>query len=391
MSALGGSDIRRIAGPQELISEILDDLYAGALDEDAWGRAMVRVSDLAGASGVNLIAVNLETGRVLRDESHRLDPSVATAYREYWSAKDILVGPLLRVPVGEPTPDYKLASLEAWEGCELFNELALPMDLPYILPTLLHKSDAKIVALSLKTSKRHGPFHEYEADLLRVVIPHIRRALEIRDRLAVAQMRSDTLVRSLDCLSFGVLILDATGRIIECNAMAEELMRADSGVHRHSDGRLFLREPAGAVLHRWLLSGTPPSGNLDGLLKLPRKNVQQPLSILVTPLPHKTTCWIAGDPRWMLLLFDPERRLSISAELISRDLGISLREAQVAALLVAGYDPTRIAHRLGISANTARTHVKAIFSKTGIHSQTELIRRIASGPGSVDLAGRPHS
>jgi len=93
----------------------------------------------------------------------------------------------------------------------------------------------------------------------------------------------------------------------------------------------------------------------------------------------------------MLLLFDPERRLSISAELISRDLGISPREAQVAALLVAGYTTTKIAHRLGIRANTARTHVKAIFSKTGIHSQTELIRRIASGPASVNLAERPHS
>lgn len=380
--------MRRVAGPQELISSIVGDLYAGTLDEIAWGRAMTRVSDLTAASGVNLVAVDLRTGRVLRDESHRLDPAVATAYRDNWCTKDILVGPLLRAPVGEPTPDYKLASLEAWERCDLFNELALPFDLPYILPTLLHKSAAKIVALSLKTCKRHGPFHQYEADRLKAVIPHIRRALEIKDRLRVADIRSDTLVKSLDHLSFGVLILNASGHIIESNAAAQELMRAGSGVHRQSDGRLALNEPAGADLYRWLLSETPPPGNLDGLLKVPRVGIHHSISVLVTPLPHKTTCWIAGDPRWLLLLFDPDKRLSVSVALLSRDLGISAREAQVAALLGAGSDLNTIARRLGIRANTARTHLKAVFAKTGIHSQAELILRIASGPASVTPAAR---
>jgi DNA-binding CsgD family transcriptional regulator len=92
----------------------------------------------------------------------------------------------------------------------------------------------------------------------------------------------------------------------------------------------------------------------------------------------------------MLRLFDPERRTQVSIPLIARDLGISAREAEIAALLVAGHDINAIVERLKISIHTARTHVKAVFAKAGARSQSELIQRIAEGPASVKGAGRDH-
>jgi hypothetical protein len=40
----------------------------------------------------------------------------------------------------------------------------------------------------------------------------------------------------------------------------------------------------------------------------------------------------------MLLLFDPGRHLGASTELIARDMGVSIREAEVAVLLANGCD-----------------------------------------------------
>ncbi len=104
---------------------------------------------------------------------------------------------------------------------------------------------------------------------------------------------------------------------------------------------------------------------------------------MVTRLPEIHTAWIGGDPRWMLLLFDPDARARASAELIARDLCISEREAELAALLAAGHDLHRVAALLGITINTARAHLKAIFSKTDIHSQAELVRRVVAGPSVI--------
>lgn len=373
--------------PEEAIGGIIDDLYAGTLDDEAWQRTMIRVADLVGASGADLVSFNPVTKAVIRDESHRIDPVVGAAYRQHWSTKDILTAPFLRTATGEPTPEHKLVPRYVWEQSEIFNELALPHDLPYVLLTMLHKAPDKFTALSLKTSQLHGPYHDHEVQRLKIVVPHMRRALEVKDRLALAEIRTDSLSNSLNNLSFGVLILDARGRIIEASTAAQDLMRSDSGVRRNTDGTVWLREPAGTELYRWILAKTPPPKNTDGLLHVPRPTMQ-PISILVTQLPRKTTSWIAGDPRWMLLLFDPERRIQASTELIARDLGISAREAEIAALLVAGYDLANIASRLSISPNTVRTHVKTIFGKTGIGSQAELIRRIASGPSVISRETR---
>jgi DNA-binding CsgD family transcriptional regulator len=41
------------------------------------------------------------------------------------------------------------------------------------------------------------------------------------------------------------------------------------------------------------------------------------------------------------------------------------------------------AEELEISVNTARTHLKHVFHKTGINRQTELIHRIESGPAAL--------
>jgi DNA-binding CsgD family transcriptional regulator len=365
------------------VSGIIDDLYAGALDDGAWDRAIVHVADLAGASGAQLFAIDLLNSAVLRDETHRLDPAIGAKYRAHYFTKDILVEPFLRYAVGRLATESQMVTSDQWRRSEIFGELAAPHDTPYVLGALLYKSRAKFVALSLKTSFRHGPFTPLEVDNLSTVIPHLRRALEVKDRLALSNVRADNLAQSLDNLSFGVLILDASGRVIESSSAAQEIMCSpDSGVHVNTEQRICLREPANTELYRWLVAGAPPPRNFDGLLHVQRPS-KQPISVLVSPLPQKTQSWIGGDPRWMLLLFDPERRTQVSIALIARDLGISAREAEIAALLTVGYDLNNIALRLNISANTVRTHLKTIFSKTGIHTQSELIRRIAVGPSAI--------
>ena len=81
-----------------------------------------------------------------------------------------------------------------------------------------------------------------------------------------------------------------------------------------------------------------------------------------------------------MFLFDPETRIQPRLEFVAQDLGISSREAEIAALLSMGLELSGIATRLSINIYTVRTHMKAIFSKTGIRSQAELVRHVIAGP-----------
>jgi two-component system, NarL family, response regulator LiaR len=60
-----------------------------------------------------------------------------------------------------------------------------------------------------------------------------------------------------------------------------------------------------------------------------------------------------------------------------RDLGLTSRESEVAAFLANGCSNREIADALFISEHTVKTHVKAIFRKTGVASRAGAAVRIA--------------
>jgi DNA-binding CsgD family transcriptional regulator len=298
-------------------------------------------------------------------------------YQRHWVYQDHRVEPGLRVPVGCPVTERTL-QVPNWHTSAILNEFLLPSDVPYFMPAWLHKSATKAVALSFQATRKRGPFETQDLETYRQMLPHISRALEIRDRLEEARVRADLLAHQLDAVSFGIAVLDDAGRIVEANVVVQQLLRADCGLRCGADNILVLRDPAGARLIRWISTGVPPTHNADCLLHLPRPH-GPPLSILVTPLPTRTISWIRGDARWLLLIFDPDRRVPACTEIIARDLGISAREAEVAALLVTGYNLHEVAVRLRVSEHTVRSQLKSIFRKTTIRSQSDLIRRVALG------------
>jgi DNA-binding CsgD family transcriptional regulator len=372
-------------GTVEQIPHIIDDLYAGALDEAAWRRAIAAIINLVSGSAALIFGFNPKTHRILRDENHQFDPGVLAAYRSHFASIDIRMDPGLQFAIGDAMFERKLVPVRDWKGSEIYNDLLLPGDSPWVLAFWLHKAPDKVVLVSIQGSRHRGPYDESDGERIKPLIPHLRRALEIKDRLEQAHIHCDTLGRGLDSLSFGVLILDVDGYIHEASTVAAELMRADCGIRRNPDGTLWLREPAGKALNLWIKDRLPPAANSDGLLHVPRP-LMRPLSVMVTRLPDVSPSWFSsGPPGWMLLLFDPDRQLAVSTELIAHDLGLSAREAEVAALLVSDYDIKAAAQRLNISVHTTRTHLKTIFSKTGSRSQVELIRKISRGPAGIQV------
>jgi DNA-binding NarL/FixJ family response regulator len=56
-----------------------------------------------------------------------------------------------------------------------------------------------------------------------------------------------------------------------------------------------------------------------------------------------------------------------------RNFGLSSREMEVIALIVAGYTNQDLARKLGISENTAKHHLTNIFDKLGVSNRLELV------------------
>jgi DNA-binding CsgD family transcriptional regulator/PAS domain-containing protein len=365
---------------QVRVDQIVEDLYAGALDPSVWTRAINGIADWLSCSGGILFAANPMTQVLVRDEISRGDPTLMQTYRLHWVSTDMRIRAGATMPVGEPHSERQLVDKTTWEGSSLLNEFLLPSDYPFMLATWLHKSAHRVVALTFEGSLHRGPFDENDSRKLKRLIPHVQRALNIRDRLEASEVRASTLSSVVQQLRMGIIILDEKGRILEATGLAEQLLKSEPGIRRASDHTLWLREPAGSQLTEWVLAGLPPKDNSSGFLSVPRQHGLASVSLVVTPMPSVPTLWTGMDPRWLVFVFDPEQRITPTAALLSRHLGISAREAEIAVLLSMGRDLPKVATWLGISLHTVRVHLKHIFDKTGAHSQTELIRRVLLSP-----------
>jgi DNA-binding CsgD family transcriptional regulator/PAS domain-containing protein len=293
---------------------------------------------------------------------------------------------MLNVSVLEPMPEQGM-SIGGWERSAFLNEFLRPIDAPHALPAWLFKMPQKAVTLSLQGSARRGRFQRADIDRYRAILPHIRRALEIRDRLARVQVRAQSLTQGFQHANFGVLVLDRHRAILDANTLAERMLRGAPGsLRRNPDGTLWLAEPAAGALARWMTGRCPPEGAPEGLIHVPRAR-SKPVSLLLVRLSEEANPWSSDGVSWMLLMFDPMHRLAVSAEAIGHVFGLSPRESQVAALLASGESLKGLARLLSVSHNTVRSQLRAVFSKTGARTQAELIERITLSPASFLPSG----
>ena len=71
------------------------------------------------------------------------------------------------------------------------------------------------------------------------------------------------------------------------------------------------------------------------------------------------------------------RELGIEREAFRRRYRLSLREAQVAELVLRGLSNQDIARTLGMALATVKKHLSRTFDKVGVDSRAQLIGRLA--------------
>jgi DNA-binding NarL/FixJ family response regulator len=83
--------------------------------------------------------------------------------------------------------------------------------------------------------------------------------------------------------------------------------------------------------------------------------------------------WIGQEGVSDLIHAFRRMKASHSASAVRRNFGLSSREIEVIALIVAGYTNKDLARKLGISENTAKHHLTNIFDKLGVSNRLELV------------------
>jgi DNA-binding CsgD family transcriptional regulator len=118
-----------------------------------------------------------------------------------------------------------------------------------------------------------------------------------------------------------------------------------------------------------------PSGvGLIEAMSVSRPSGQASWGVVVRQL--ATDEWTDGKHRPAVAIFvrDPEGASHPPVKLAQQLFELTPAETALAIQLTNGLSLEEAAEALGIRRNTARAHLRSIFSKTGVRRQTELVR-----------------
>jgi len=131
-------------------------------------------------------------------------------------------------------------------------------------------------------------------------------------------------------------------------------------------------------LHRIINSASQrePTLSIDsgGIMKIDRPSGLRPYSLLIAPLNLEVSYLNFRQPAALIFINDPEQPMEPVEKILQQLFDLTPAEARFATVLMQGKDITEAAEELGISQNTAKTHLKHIFQKTGAKRQSELVQ-----------------
>jgi DNA-binding CsgD family transcriptional regulator len=302
----------------------------------------------------------------------RLDPSLmptlnARHLNNVWRRN------MVTLPVGSPASSDSFVSFDQVRRTDFYGEILEPWDIGHGALFVVDDTPKFHIAMSIHRSTRRGPFTTTELEASHELLPHLRRAMQLRFLLERNREREKLALEALDRMAAGVLILDGHARVLFANMAAREIAAAQD-VLLLTDKTVRCRHREQSDILRRLI-GSAITGGPGGSLLLNAPWRRLPVSALVTPLVGTLAVSLAAQGLQgaaLVFLSDPERHAVTLTEDLQALYKLSPTEARVAWLIARSKSISDVAKSLGLSPETVRTHLKHIFAKTGVHRQSAL-------------------
>jgi DNA-binding CsgD family transcriptional regulator len=181
-------------------------------------------------------------------------------------------------------------------------------------------------------------------------------------------------------MQVGTVTLDERGHLLSVNAEAQAIVDVKDGI-RISAGALkadYAEENAKLqqLITAALTGQQSTQAGVVEAVSITRPSGRSKLSVLVRVIPTRDWSGTWTRPRVAIFLRDPEHQSTRSIDVIRRLFELTHAEASLAMLLANGMTLDEAAEQLNIRRNTARAHLRSIFSKMGVTRQTELVRLV---------------
>ncbi len=348
---------------------ITDTFLAAAVQPQRWIDALELLADATGSDHAQLIGIGpgyslgfnwanglTEAERQLADADGMVSPD--TNFR---------VAAGFDAPVGQIIREDRYQAVTPLLRDDRYLDLCRDLDIPFGCQTNVRVDDRGLIGFALLRSHRTGPTTPEAIDIFARAVDSAAAATALQTSLE--QEAHQLIAGSFEAMDIACFVLDQRMTVHAMTRPAEALLR--DGVMRLEGGRVTLPVPAD---DRRLASASNAVAAQRTLLG--NVIVRTGAGMMVLKL-HRLPAreWNMGFAPFAILVVNRPGGGSAAADIaFLRDHhGLTTAEAEVALLLRAGHGRAAICAQRGITRETLRSHLRALFAKLGAHKETEAL------------------
>ena len=362
---------------EERYAKLISAIYDAALAVERWPAVIDLLADTLGATGGCLLQQNLVTGEGSM-LSVRSDPKFGELYNQYYHKLNILPRRAESQVLGNCLTAQMILPKEEFVRTEFYNDYLRLFKVQGVLKTyVLAEGDWESYVSFGCPSTGPSDWEAEHVDLLRIFAPHLQRAAQVNLRLESIQLTLDNAVEALNRLAQGVVIVDNKGQPTFLNRAAEAMLAEADGIAIR-DRELQLGKGSETALLRPMIAAAiqgKAGSAAEGTLLVSRPSQQRPYSMLVAPLCGASGPVVPESARAIIFIRDPRQTsLRIDGAYLRKVYGLTPMETALTLELMHSGGLQAAADVLGIAHSTARSYLKRVFEKIGVHRQAELLR-----------------
>ena len=312
----------------------------------------------------------------------RHPPEYMQSYAEYYSRINVLLSGIDAIAEGSLMCSSAMLSDAELHRTEYYNDWLKPQGIGYCLggPVLRRGNDVAMFSTSRLLER--GPFPREDLQLTALLIPHLRRACLLHQRLARLRADRSGALAALELLPQAVWLLDAQGCLLLANQAGRELDRQHDGLWLGPDGRPRATNITERQALERCISGAIAAGRGRGLEAHSGVAIHRPadgstLYAVAYPLAAEALLQTAAVA---LFVFDPQRTRVAHGEALRVLYGLTPAESRLSAALAQGATVKEYCEIHGLALSTGRTHLRQALAKTGLHRQSQLVALLAQMP-----------
>lgn len=361
--------------PVAEFSELVRLVYEGPFERIPWQSALMQLRALVDARFVSLSLMP-----ALPDQ----DSVVITSTLNGIEVINRRIKPHYVINPFNNLPNDRMVTVEeflgkgVWEQSEFYRRQIARTGIRYFMGADIRSSEGVQCVFRVARVKGQQPFSESDKALSEMVLPHLKLAVHIRSLLDRTESERMVYSNAVERMLIGTIILDEKGIITKISLATQKILDRKDGIevvngtlrlHSASENRELQR-----MIEKALGAAGAEAALFTTALSVSRPSGRAKLSILVRPIPLGPISPGVHRPSVAVFIRDPESPLETPEDVVRQLFGLTPAEASLALLMANGLSLEEAAEKLDIRKNTARAHLRSIFSKTGVTRQTELVR-----------------